>query len=103
MIFGLKKPKEVLVEVVKPVFQTVFVKESKYRNGMWVMTSEGVAISSSEGFVLISEDGTNKLKIEGEKAVPHIVKEAERQAFLEEIPESRRPSLVNVFGYESAQ
>lgn len=98
------KPKqEVVVQAVSPI---IYVPQpaitTEHRMGMWVMTSEGVAITTPTGYVLIKEDGSNKMTLdENDKAVPHVVAEAQRQALLEEIPECRRPARDNVFGYGS--
>lgn len=107
-LLNFLKPKEVVVEVTAPLTQAtveIGAKEVEgFRVGMWVMTSDGVGIMTPEGVVLIKEDGTNRMKLnEEDKAVVHMAEVAERQAFLEEIPASRRPPVDNIFGYRSAQ
>ena len=99
------KKKEVVVEVVAPVVQAApAITVGEHRLGMWVVTTEGVGIVVPEGVILVKADGTNKMTLdEQDKAVPHLVQGVLRQAFLEEIPENRRPNVDNVLGYRSAQ
>ena len=68
--------------------------------GSWVMTPEGVGVLTVEGVELAQEDGTRKMIIVEDKAVPHVVTEVYRKAYIEEIPTSR-VGIAYSLGYES--
>lgn len=98
----LFKTKEVVGAPV--MYESVAFDAKGLRTGSWVMTEEGVGILTAEGVALTDGEGFNKMAIVDGKAVVAMVHTVMRQAYLEEIPASRRPdSLMNeMLGYKEA-
>jgi hypothetical protein len=102
----LGRTAEPVVEVVEAVSPQMFKVEvvDGPRLGMWVITDKGVGIlSANNEVVLVKEDGTNKLVVEGDKAVPEkITVDTITQANIEDIPVSRRPNTGALYtlGYK---
>lgn len=92
--------------VVVPVAPQVFTipQNKEVRRGMWVVTENGVGILTGDSTVtLVKEDGSTKMIIENDVAVPYTVEvESVVQAFIEDIPQSRQPTLEVLYslGYK---
>lgn len=92
-------PSNVYEVVVTAKPQSDMLKEWGFRTGMWTMTPSGVGVlvSCDESRVYVNlakPDGSNKMKLD-ENDVPVVDRVGYepheiRQAFIEEIPESRK-------------
>lgn len=95
---------EQVVEPTSPVLiPTARVED--VRIGMWVLTDEGVGIlTDNDEVTLVKEDGTTKMVLVEDVAVPHKVTVTTiTQATIEQIPVSRRGSTEFMYslGYRT--
>lgn len=104
-----------VVELARPFIDRPALSSAGLRNGMWVMTGEGVGIITGCRLGGVSEvtlakaDGTTRMQLDADdKAVPHVVLgdvATIRQATADEIPASRRHPEVEkmaAMGYTGA-
>ena len=98
----------------RPAVDKAALKSAGLRNGMWVVKGGQVGILTGMGVDAVAEvtlakaDGTTKMMLdESDKPVAvRVMSRAEdlRQAYIEEIPESRRPDVdaLRAMGYINA-
>lgn len=94
----------------RPYIHKPALDHAGLRKGMWAVTENSVGIITGCGLdgiaelTVIKADGTTQMTIVDDKAVPLVVLagvESLRQAYIDEIPESRRPSVdaLHSMGY----